>query len=107
MNIAYISLNAKLCDGCQKRGGPAKSWLKKGFELIGGLAIYGLRKWKKEWLLLTRGASLTSNDGMVFAQIVQMQIPLRRKMNLALKNPSENPFVTLPQCNFQANFSAY
>ncbi|VDN55899.1 unnamed protein product [Dracunculus medinensis] len=54
--FTHISLFAKSCDGWrQKRGGPIKTWtdtLKKDFECIGGPAIYGLRRWKKEWLPL-------------------------------------------------------
>ncbi|VDN52847.1 unnamed protein product [Dracunculus medinensis] len=52
--LTHISLFAKPCDGWrQKRGGPIKTWtdtVRKDFERIDGLAIYGLRRWKKEWL---------------------------------------------------------
>ncbi|VDN56429.1 unnamed protein product [Dracunculus medinensis] len=52
--LTYISLFAKRCDGWrQKRGGP--TWtdtVRKDFERIGEPAIYGFRRWKKEWLPL-------------------------------------------------------
>ncbi|VDN54464.1 unnamed protein product [Dracunculus medinensis] len=54
--LTHISLLAKPCDGWrQKRGGPIKIWtdtVRKVFERIGGPAIYGLRRWKKKWLIL-------------------------------------------------------
>ncbi|VDN52342.1 unnamed protein product [Dracunculus medinensis] len=82
--LTHISLFAKPCDGWrQKRGGLIKTWtdtVRKDFERIGGPAIYGLRRWKKEWLpllstmasdraawkrliLVAVGASITSNCG--------------------------------------------
>ncbi|VDN52825.1 unnamed protein product [Dracunculus medinensis] len=91
--LMHISLFAKPCDGWrQKRGGPIKTWtdtVRKDFERIGGPAIYGLRRWKKEWLsllstmasdratwkrltLVAVGASLTSNVGKEVKVVVYM-----------------------------------
>ncbi|VDN52229.1 unnamed protein product [Dracunculus medinensis] len=53
--LTHVSLFAKPCDDWrQKRGGPINTWtdtVRKDFERIGP-AIYGLRRWKKEWLPL-------------------------------------------------------
>ncbi|VDN56155.1 unnamed protein product [Dracunculus medinensis] len=83
IGVDAYSLFAKPCDGLrQKRGRLIEAWtdtFRKDFERIDGPAIYGLRRWKKEWLLLLStmasdriawkrftlvavGTSLTSND---------------------------------------------
>ncbi|VDN53587.1 unnamed protein product [Dracunculus medinensis] len=73
--LTHISLFAKPCDGWrQKRGGPIKTWtdmVEKDFERIGGPAIYGVRRWKKEWLLLM---STTASDRAAWKRLTLVAV---------------------------------
>ncbi|VDN59415.1 unnamed protein product [Dracunculus medinensis] len=84
----HISLLAKPCDGWrQNRDGPNKTWIdtvRKDFEPISGPAIYGLKRWKKEWLLLMSASDHAAwkHLTLVIAEASDEKIELIEKIGL-------------------------
>lgn len=83
----HISLLVKPHDGWhQRRGGPIKTstdTVSEDFERIGGSAIYGLRRWKKEWLLLLP-AMTSDRPAQKYLSLLAIRATVRRSKDLRL-----------------------